>query len=192
MNKLMGFLELKEMDLPAVPWKQYSGSEKMDDHYLWTVRCAKYRGDDLNLPRCVGKDAETATAFAEKLHRRINGIVVFYPYFIAEKSGTLLVNKDKVIIEAVHDDLWNLVTHGERDVSITYKEDSREYNGNWDFLLDTEQKNILSHVPEIKRTFRNELFSKDILLEWSFAKNCDKDKKPVGKPYLVFYEARTV
>mgnify|MGYP001859032574 CR=1 FL=1 len=173
MNKLMGFLELKEMNLPAVPWKQYSGSEKMDEQYLWTVRCAKYWGDDLNLPRCVG-------------------IVVFYPYFIAEKSGTLLVNKDKVIIEAVHDDLWNLVTHGERDVSITYKEDSREYNGNRDFLSDTEQKNILSHVPEIKRTFRNELFSKDILLEWSFAKNCDKDKKPVGKPYLVFYEARTV
>lgn len=192
MNKLMGFLELKEMNLPAVPWKQYSGSEKMDDHYLWTVRCAKYRGDDLNLPRCVGKDAETATAFAEKLHRRINGIVVFYPYFIAEKSGTLLVNKDKVIIEAVHDDLWNLVTHGERDVSITYKEESREYNGSRDFLSDDEQDNILSHVPEIRKTFRNELFSKDILLEWSFAKNCNKDKKPVGNPYLVFYEARTV
>ena len=57
MNKLMGFLELKEMNLPAVPWKQYSGSEKMDEQYLWTVRCAKYWGDDLNLPRCVGKDA---------------------------------------------------------------------------------------------------------------------------------------
>lgn len=49
MNKLMGFLELKEMKLPSVPWKQYTGKENFEDRYLWTVRSAVYRGNDLNL-----------------------------------------------------------------------------------------------------------------------------------------------
>ena len=38
MNKLMGFLELKEMSLPSIPWKQYTGNEKLDEKYLWTIR----------------------------------------------------------------------------------------------------------------------------------------------------------
>lgn len=38
MNKLMGFLELKEMCLPVIPWKQYTGQEELDDEYLWTIR----------------------------------------------------------------------------------------------------------------------------------------------------------
>ena len=47
MNKLMGFLELKEMSLPSIPWKQYTGNEKLDEKYLWTIRSAVYRGEDL-------------------------------------------------------------------------------------------------------------------------------------------------
>lgn len=35
MNKLMGFLELKEMSLPSIPWKQYTGNEKLDVDNLW-------------------------------------------------------------------------------------------------------------------------------------------------------------
>mgnify|MGYP007086222378 CR=1 FL=1 len=50
----MGFLELKEMRLPSVPWKQYTGEEEFEDKYLWTVRSAVYRGDDLNLPDLLG------------------------------------------------------------------------------------------------------------------------------------------
>ena len=65
MNKLMGFLEWKEMSLPSIPWKQYTGNEKLDEKYLWTIRSAVYRGEDLNLPRLVGEDAENATKFAE-------------------------------------------------------------------------------------------------------------------------------
>ena len=71
MNKLMGFLELKEMSLPSIPWKQYTGNEKLDEKYLWTIRSAVYRGEDLNLPRLVGEDAENATKFAENLLDKI-------------------------------------------------------------------------------------------------------------------------
>lgn len=58
--------------------------------------------------------------FADQLLKEMNnnGIVIYYPYFIANKSGTLEVRSDKVIIEAVKDDLWNLVTYSEREVTI--------------------------------------------------------------------------
>ena len=94
MNKLMGFLELKEMSLPSIPWKQYTGNEKLDEKYLWTIRSAVYRGEDLNLPRLVGEDAENATKFAENLLYKLgnNGMVIFYPYFIANKKYRYVIN----------------------------------------------------------------------------------------------------
>lgn len=196
MNKLMGFLELKEMSLPSVPWRQYTGEEEMSNDFLWTVRSAVYRGDDLNLPRSVGKNATESKAFADKLLNRLkdNGIVVFYPYFIAQKSGTLEVRSDSVIIEAVNEDLWNLVTHSNRDVTLIFRENKEiEYYGNENFLQKNEIEELLKNIPEIKKLFRGDLLEgKSALLEWSFAVSCNNKKEPINSPYLVFYEARTV
>ena len=50
------------------------------------------------------------------------GIVTYYPYFIAEKSGTLEISNTRIVIEAVEGDLWRLVTEGERDVTIMIAE----------------------------------------------------------------------
>ena len=67
MNKLMGFLELKDMRLPSIQWKQYTGNEVLSNNFLWTIRSAVYFGNDLNLPRCVCKNAEEAKKFADDL-----------------------------------------------------------------------------------------------------------------------------
>lgn len=196
MNKLMGFLELKEMRLPSVPWKQYTGEEEFEDKYWWTVRSAVYRGDDLNLPRSVGECSKTSKKFADQLLKKMNnnGIVIYYPYFIAKKSGTLEVRNDKVIVEAVKDDLWNLVTYSDREVTIiTDSNGNKVISGNADFLNKKELGNLEKHVPEIRKLFRDDLLEgKSALLEWSFAQSCDSEKEPTGEEYLVFYEARTV
>lgn len=191
----MGFLELKEMRLPSIPWKQYLGGERLDEKYLWTIRSAVYRGDDLNLPRSVGENAQKSEEFAEQLLRRINdnGIVIYYPYFIANKSGTLEVKREQIIIEAVSKDLWNLVTYSDRDVTIIIDKDKKEIMGTKDFLSEAEQSELLKYVPEIRKLFRDDLLEgKSVLLEWSFANSCDNKKNAIGKEYLVFYEARTV
>ncbi|MFT4107785.1 MAG: hypothetical protein QM657_18695 [Lacrimispora sp.] len=195
MNKLMGFYELKAMGLPAVDWKEYSDEESLDFSMLWTIRCAVHKGNDLNLPRLVGAESVEAVKFADSLKKNIgdNGIVIFYPYFIAVKSGTLNVFSDKVVIEAVKEDLWNLVTFSKRDVTIIIRDQNNEYYGNEEFLSEEELKKILKYVPEIRRCFKDELtcgFS--AMLEWSFAHNCDIHKNKVGEQYLVFYEARIV
>lgn len=196
MNKLMGFLELKDMRLPSIPWKQYTGNEKLSDDFLWTIRSAVYRGNDLNLPRSVGKNAKESQEFANGLLKEIrdNGIVIYYPYFVANKSGTLEVRRDCVIIEAVKEDLWNLVTYSDREVTIIYYDNQEtEYVGNSKFLTDGEQQQLLKHVPEIRKIFRDDLLQgKSALLEWSYAVSCNNKKEPTNDEYLVFYEARTV
>lgn len=195
MNKLMGFLELKEMSIPSVPWRRYTGEEELSDNLLWTIRSAVYRGDDLNLPRLVGEDGKTAKEFANKLLSRLgdNGMVIFYPYFIAKKSGTLCVGHDKIIIEAVKEDLWNLVTYSDREVTLIITANNMEIIGDDNFLTEAELEELKKHVSEIKRVFRNDILEgRDILLEWSFACSCDKDKKMQNDEQLVFYEARTI
>ena len=194
MNKLMGFYELRGMNLPCIPWKEYHAGNTLDDRFLWSIRCAKFRGNDIDLPRLIGAEANKATAFANMLCRQINGMVIYYPYLIAEKSGTLCVSRDKVVVEAVHDDLWNMVKMGTQDVTIIIDNEKKntEIIGNTSLLSESELKEILLYIPKIRKRFRDELFAKDILLEWSFAKNCGKDKIPIGEKYLVFYEIRSI
>lgn len=195
MNKLLGFYELKNSMLPTIPWKEYKMDTVLDSDILWTVRTAVYMGEDLNLPRSVGTTADAAIEFARSTFQRYgkNGMIIYYPYFVAEKSGTLNVYNNKIVIEAVKEDLWNLVTYSQKDVTIIRQDNKNEYIGNKDFLNAEELNEILSYVKEVKRLFRDELIEeKSILLEWSYAYNCDIEKKKKGDRYLVFYEARTV
>lgn len=195
MNKLMGFFELQRMSLPVIPWKEYTGREILADEMLWTIRSAVFHGDDLNLPRLVGANSKDAKRFADQLLGRLGdkGIVIFYPYFIANKSGTIEIRQNKIVIEAVKYDLWNMVTLSHRDVTIQLEGNQEIIDGNNQFLSKSEKEQILSNVSEVRKVFRGELVEgKSILLEWSFAQNCDLEKNPLGDEYLIFYEARTV
>lgn len=195
MNKLLGFYELRDSILPTIPWEIYRKGTFLDSNILWTVRTAVHSGDDLNLPRCVGATAKEASEFADSTVQRYgeNGMIVYYPYFLAEKSGTLNVFSNKIVIEAVKEDLWNLVTYSQKDVTVIISEGRNEYIGNRDFLEDEELNEIISYVKEVKRLFRDDLTEgRSVLLEWSYAYKCDIEKNRRGDCYLVFYEARTV
>lgn len=197
MNKLMGLFELNDLDLPTIPWKQYDPSVKLNENELWTIRSAVNRGNDLNLPRLIGKSASEAKKFADNLYNKLGlgGMVIYYPYFNAYKSGTLNVFADKFIIEAVNKDLWNLVTNQDMEVSLTYNlEMNLIYKyGNENFLSESELKDLISNLGIIRKNFRDELLEgKSVLLEWSFAYNSDIAGKPIGDKYLVFYEIRTI
>ena len=61
------------------------------------------------------------------------GITIYYPYFIANKSGNLNVFSDKIVIEAVKDDLWNLVTYSDRDVTVIIESNDKRIIGNKNF-----------------------------------------------------------
>lgn len=195
MNKLLGFYELKDSVLPTIPWKEFNKSVELDSNVLWTVRSAVYRGEDLNLPRAVGVNASEAYVFASDLFDKMQnkGIVVYYPYFLAEKSGNINIFPNKIVIEAVKEDLWNLVTYADRDVTIEVVGDTVWYNGDENFLLKDELEKLLFNAKRAKQMFRDELLEgRSAMLEWSFAYPSNLDKERSGQKYLVFYEARTV
>lgn len=196
MNKLLGFYELRDLSLPTIPWKEYVPGTELSNEFLWTIRSAVNRGDDLNLPRLIGKPADEATIFANMLYKEMKdkGMVIYYPFFVAKKSGTLNVCMDKIIIEAVKEDLWNLVTNQNLDVSLIYDRNDKliSFYGNKEFMDNSEIEKLLVCAKRIYCTYRDKLLEgKTLLLEWSFAFSCNRNKEPVGEPYLVFYEIRT-
>ena len=195
MNKLLGFYELKDSVLPTIPWKEFNKEVKLDSNILWTVRSAVYRGEDLNLPRAVGVNALDAYMFASELYASMKnrGIVVYYPYFLSEKSGNINIFMNKIVIEAVKDDLWNLVTYSDRDVTIEVTENDIVYNGDEKFFSEDELDELILNARKAKQMFREDLLEgKSAMLEWSFAYPSNLKKERDGEKYLVFYEARTV
>lgn len=195
MNKYMGFYELKALSLPTVPWKLFTADTELDVKLLWTVRVAVENSNDLNLPRAVGVRADEAVKKGRELLRIYSGrgIVIVYPYFIAQKSGVLDINCHRTVIEAVDKDLWNLVTHGRKNVTALFTLGLSEvqYVGDQAFLNREEMDELLRYSAVMRGRFREELSEgKSILAEWSYAFSTDIRNEPIGERYLVFYELR--
>jgi len=195
MNKLQGFYELKYLGIPSVPWKIFSGNELLDPNMLWTIRVAVEFGEDISLPRAVGVTAEEAQLKGQQYLKEYGekGLVIYYPYFIAIKSGIIEVKEKQVVIEAVKADLWNLTSKGCRDITIIHdiNPPRTKYFGNPDFLKEHELQELLRYAARVRINYKDYIFDRSsIMLEWSYAINTDANKKPIGESYLVFYELR--
>ena len=191
----MGFFELNDINLPTVPWKEYRPTVKLDDNILYTIRSAIDRGNDQNLPRSVGKTASESKTFADSLYEVLdnNGMVVYYPYFKAIKSGTLEVYGDHYTIEAVKEDLWNLVSGSKCDTTCIFDSNGEVTKSSGDLLSQQELDELHKSAQTVMRHFNKELLSgNSVLLEWSFARNSDIHGEATGDTYLVFYELRVL
>ena len=195
MNKLEGFFELQTLPLPSVPWKRYTGKETFSKDALWTVRSAFGKGADFHLPRKVGAAAEEAQAFADDLLRKFSSddYIIYYPYFIAEKSGTLEITASRSVVEAVRGDLWNLLTHNLRDVTVIEEKGSYQAYGDPSFLTDEELKELYGYAGYLRRKYGTSmLIDQSLLLEWSYAYDTAADGSPKGARKLLFIEMRSV
>ena len=91
------------------------------------------------------------------------------------------------------EDLWNLVTYSNRDVTVKITGDKCSFSGNKDFLSESELNELITNARKARHMFRDDLLEgRSAMLEWSFAYASDKNKQRCGEKYLVFYEARTV
>lgn len=197
MNKLQGFLEIKRVGIPTVPlrWFDNSSPAELDSNKLWTIRTAVENGDDLNLPRAVGVTANEALTKAKNFLKVLGekGSVIYYPYFIAEKSGVIEVSMTRFLIEAVRDDLWNLVSDGKRDVTICLEDNNSWVDGNVDLLLAEEIDELKYYAQKIRGKFRSTLAEgKSVMLEWSYSRTASINREPEGEKELVFYELRAI
>ena len=85
------------------------------------------------------------------------------------------------------------MTYSDREVTIICTDEGVSFRGNETFITEKELDEILSYVRYLRNKFRDDLLNgKSILLEWSYAYNCDIRKQKVDDRYLVFYEIRTV
>lgn len=195
MNKFEGLYELKRLNIPTIDWRIYEPETKLDANYLWTIRMAVYRGSDLSLPHLFGQNAMISEKFAMQLLKQINGrgIVIYYPYLIADKSGNLQIGDSRIIIEAVEGDLSNLLTGGRVDVTYIWENNEQKIIGNQDFLNLNERKQIKSYVGYLRRKY-SEVFrgGKELQLEFSFVFESSKTGEKRGERKLVFFEIRTV
>ena len=59
----------------------------------------------------VGIGTKEANKKLIELYRKYKeiGMVVYYPFFVAVKSGTLSISQIQQVIEALEGDLWHLV-----------------------------------------------------------------------------------
>lgn len=195
MNKLDGFYKLKELNLPTVPWQAFKEDTVLDDALLWTIRCAVRQGNDFNLPRKVGVSAADARIFANELLKQFTfkDLVIYYPYFIAKKSGVIQLSSFQTVIEAVAGDLWNLVTDNKLDVTIIFEDDDLKFVGDDKFLTQAELLELVDYCLMLKKMMQQEISRGDtVYVEWSFAYESNVNKQPVGEKKLIFYEIRTV
>jgi hypothetical protein len=195
MNKLQGFYALKKSNLPSIPWKKYEEDVSLNKNILWTIRTAVMQGDDLNLPRKIGVSACEAEAFAQELYNKLKpeDMIIYYPFFIALKSGVIDVSNHRIVIEAVKDDLWNLVTNNKTDVTIIFEDEDIKLKGDEKFLSQDEMIQLIDYCLSVKRQFSEEIVNgKSVMLEWSYAYESNLDKQPIGEASLIFYEIRTV
>lgn len=197
MNKLEGFYELDKMKIPSIPWRPFTGKENLDPKLLWTVRVAVQTGKDFNLPRVIGVSAEEAQAKGKEFLASFSeeDLVVYYPYFLAIKSGMIDIQENRTIIEAVDKDLWNLTTRGHKDVTIivNHRNDDFSVYGNGNFLEKAEVDELLKYAAQIRSIHREAIFANSsVLVEWCYAVNTNIRREVVGDKYLVFMECRTV
>lgn len=197
MNKLEGFFELDRIGIPSVPWKPFTGNELLDSNLLWTVRVAVSKGNDFNLPRAVGVTAEQAMIKGREFMSYFteDDLVIYYPFFIAIKSGIILINENYSVIEAVEKDLWNLATDGKRDITVILERDSglTSKHGKTDFLSNSELEELFINERKIRAHSRRYLIgNSSAMVEWSYAVNTNVNGNLIGSKYLIFYEYRIV
>lgn len=197
MNKLEGFYELQSLKIPAVPWRPFTGQEQLDPDLLWTIRVAVLTGNDYHLPRVIGVTAEEAMERGKEYLDRFgeDDLILYYPYFVATKSGVIEIQETRTIIEAVDKDLWNLTTHGHKDITIICNHfyGDCSFYGNRYFLEEHEIDELLKYAARIRGMHRDTIFANSsVLVEWSYAFNTNARREIIGDRYLVFMECRTI
>lgn len=188
MNKLQGFKALKELGIPAAPWKFMTADTELSKELLWTIRCAVEVGDDYNLPRAIGVTADRAKQkFTEFSAKGLK--VIYYPYFKAITSGTVDISEECIVIEGVYGDLWKLVTEDRPDFRLMYA-NGCFYNCN----IPTDGFiRLLGYAKQVFARMKGFIeMGKHIYIEWSLAMSVNFLNMPSGKPYIVFYECRII
>ena len=114
-------------------------------------------------------------------------VIAVYPSWKLYKSGTLLIEPKRIIIEACKGHVAELMREGNCQLRLIYSSDKKlkESSGDGKFLNSNERQKILKSTNKISR--------KNIILEWAIGQEKEfifyklEDLKEAGKKLLEKY-----
>ncbi len=195
MNKLDGMYELRKANLPSVDWKEFRRGTILPDDYLWTIRTAVYKGQDIHLPRLFGKPAGVSMRFAEQCLEQMKGkgIIICYPYLQPEKSGVLQFDLRNVYLEGISGDVKKILDGDNPEVFYQWREAEFRTQGKSRLFSEQELMELYRYSQQCKRRYREILSDGSMMqLEFSYAYRVDRDHNKCEDTKLYFFEMRTI
>ena len=193
MNIIQDYLILDNLDLPTIPWQQCDSLTQFDNEILWTV---KNEPTKEGLGETFGKIGITAKEAKEFVQSQVQNLanhrmLICYPYYTAVKSGTLDLNYDRSVIEAVEGKIENLAKKNRVNVTMIFTEDSLDMVGDDKFLSEEESLTLIDYCKEVKKRCTKDLeYGKNILIHWSFVQETKQNMIPKEEQKLVFYKIK--
>lgn len=167
MTILEGLTMIDNARLPHPEWEFVRSSHDLkkfydtEDYVGWTIRTVEVE----NAPwknvyaNWVAKIDIPAKVDELQKEQKGNAVFVVYPSWKWNKGGTVLIEGDQVIIEAVADAVVELMRHGRVDVRYVFEgNELKQVDGNKDLLNDIDIQNILMAKKHISVD--------NIILEW--------------------------
>ncbi|MFA6271656.1 MAG: hypothetical protein WC693_00915 [Patescibacteria group bacterium] len=167
MDIYQGLTRIDKAGLPHPEWEFVSSSKdlkkyfKIKDYCGWTVRTARLIGapwKNLYVNWLPKKQVPAKIDELQKMHKG-KALFVIYPSWNWKKSGTILIEKNRTVIEAAKGSIIDLMRYGKVDASYFYQHGKLVgSNGKEQLLSPTERRKILQAEKKIKQ--------KEIILEW--------------------------
>lgn len=167
MTILQGLKIIDRAGLPHPEWEFVRSSKDLKnfpnikDYVGWTIRTVEVKNAPWKNLYVNWLSKSKVPAKVDELQKKQKGKALFvtYPSWKWRKGGTVLIEKDRVVIEVVKGAIVDLMRHGKVDASYFYQKGKLvDTTGNAKLLTPTERTKILQASKKIKK--------KDIILEW--------------------------
>lgn len=171
MTILQGLKTIDRARLPHPEWEFVFSSKdlkkfsKTKDHEGWTIRTVDIKNSPWKNLYVNWLLKDKVPSRIDELQEKQNGKATFvvYPSWKWKKSGTILIEKDRIIIEATKGAIINLMRYGRIEASYFFEKGKLvNSTGNVKFLKLHERKKILQAPARIKE--------KNIILEWAITR----------------------
>ena len=171
MTILQGLKIIDKAGLPHPEWEFVRSSQDLKDfpnikdYVGWTIRTVEVKNapwKNLYVNWLSKKQVPAKIDALQKKHRG-KALFVTYPSWKWQKGGTILIEKDRVVIEAVKGAIVDLMRHGKVDASYFYQKGKLiDTTGNSKLLTPAERITILQASKKIKKKY--------ISQEWGITK----------------------
>lgn len=172
MNVAANVLQMDKWGIPHPDWEFVQSSsdlkrhDKIKDYCGWTIRVF-WKTDQFQKPlyaNWVSKKDVPGIIDELATKAKKDFVIVTYPSWIPKKSGTLLIEKRRIIIESCKGMITRLMRDGICDAGYQISPASRILSswGDKSFLNIKERKQVIDSI--------NKIPSKNIILEWAIGK----------------------